>query len=403
MKRDPFLTANGIGILSQEPNKAHPPAFLSEDIAAGVQAFHETVPDYERTPLRELPALAKKLGLGRIFVKDESKRFGLNAFKGLGGIYAVSRIICERLGLEGEGLSFSEICTAENRQKLKDTVFITATDGNHGKGVAWAAGKFGCRAHVYTPKGTVESRVKAIEALGAEEVLVTDCYYDDTVRMAKKRAEENGWVLVQDTAWEGYEKIPTYIVQGYTTLAREAAEQLVEAGVSAPDVLFLQAGVGAFAGSAAGYFANRYGKAFPKTILAEPAEAACLFASAVENDGLSHASSGSCETVMAGLNCAEPCLITYPTLRDLPVGYASCPDFVTERGMNILGNPEGNDPVVISGESGAVGMGLLLELMQNPELAAYKERFGLTEDAVILLISTEGDTDPDHYRAVAGK
>ena len=226
MERQITWTKNGIGIIEAEKRQGTAPAFLAEEVVEKIAAFHSSVPGYAVTPLAELSARAKELGLGNLFVKDESHRFGLNAFKGLGGVYAVSKVICEKLGLDLEKTDFSQICSEENKEKIKDMVFITATDGNHGKGVAWAAKKFGCQAYVYMPKGTVESRVQAIRDVGATEVLVTDYFYDDTVRMANKRAEENGWTMVQDTAWEGYEKIPTYIVQGYTTLAKEAVEQL---------------------------------------------------------------------------------------------------------------------------------------------------------------------------------
>ena len=307
MERQITWTNNGIGIIEAEKRQGIAPAFLAEEVVEKIAAFHSSVPGYAVTPLAELSARAKELGLGNIFVKNESHRFGLNAFKGLGGVYAVSKAICEKLGLDLEKADFSQICSEENKEKIKDMVFITATDGNHGKGVAWAAKKFGCQAYVYMPKGTVESRVQAIRDVGTTEVLVTDYFYDDTVRMANKRAEENGWTMVQDTAWEGYEKIPTYIVQGYTTLAKEAVEQLKEKGVDAPDLVILQAGVGAFAGGVLGYLVNHYGEKLPKVIIAEPDAVACIFESAKINDGNPHASTGSCETVMAGLNCAVHC------------------------------------------------------------------------------------------------
>uniref|UniRef100_UPI0030803EE8 pyridoxal-phosphate dependent enzyme n=1 Tax=Anaerotignum lactatifermentans TaxID=160404 RepID=UPI0030803EE8 len=203
MERQITWAKNGIGIIEAEKRQGQAPAFLAEEVVEKIAAFHRSVPGYEVTPLTNLSARAKELGLGNIFVKDESHRFGLNAFKGLGGVYAVSKVICEKLGVDLEKADFSQICSEENKEKIKDMVFITATDGNHGKGVAWAAKKFGCQAYVYMPKGTVESRVQAIRDMGATEVLVTDYFYDDTVRMANKRAEENGWTMVQDTAWEG--------------------------------------------------------------------------------------------------------------------------------------------------------------------------------------------------------
>lgn len=391
-------TKTGIRILKNENYRNDDlPVFLGEAAVSHIRRFHETVPGYRATPLARLDALAAKLGVKHIYVKDESKRFGLNAFKGLGGIYAVTRVLCRELNLDINQVTFDALKAPEIKEKIKDTVFITATDGNHGRGVAWAASQYGCKSYIYMTKGTAQSRVDAIKAAGAEDVIVTDMNYDDTVRLAARLAEENGWKLTQDTAWDGYEEIPEWITQGYTTMGAEIMDQLRLDGIFSPTHLILQAGVGSFAGSILGYFANRFGGQPPVTTIVEPINVACVFESALANDGNPHVVPGIQETIMAGLNCGEPCLTTWSILRDFSSYYAACPDYVTAKGMRTLANPLGNDPKIVSGESGAVGLGLLALLMEQDDLSDVRGLMGLDEDSVVLLISTEGDTDPVGY------
>jgi diaminopropionate ammonia-lyase len=293
-------TKPGIRILKNENFRGDSlPEFLSEAAVSHIRSFHETVPVYRATPLVRLDDLADRLGVKRVYVKDESKRFGLNAFKGLGGIYAVTKILCGELGLDIRKVSYSDLQMPEIREKIKDIVFVTATDGNHGRGVAWAASRYGCKSYIYMTKGTARSRVDAVKAVGAEDVFVTDLNYDDTVRLAAKYAEENGWILTQDTAWEGYEEIPRWITQGYTTMGAEILDQLRLDGAPKPTHLFLQAGVGSFAGSLLGYFANRFEGAPPATVIVEPLNVACVFKSALAADGKPHAVVGLQETIMA--------------------------------------------------------------------------------------------------------
>jgi len=396
-----FETKPGIRILKNENfNSDSLPGFLKESEVSHIREFHETVPGYRATPLVRLDSLAAKLGVKRIYVKDESKRFGLNAFKALGGVYAVAKVLCKELGLDIAKVSFADLQTPEVKNKIKEIVFITATDGNHGRGVAWAANKFGCKSYIYMTKGTVQSRVDAIKAVGAEDVIVTDMNYDDTVRLAAKLAEENGWKLTQDTAWEGYEEIPEWITQGYTTMGAEILDQLRLDGIKKPTHLFLQVGVGSYAGSILGYFANRFDGRPPVTTIVEPVNVACIFESALAGDGKPHAVTGIQETIMAGLNCGEPCLTTWGILRDLASFYAACPDFVTAKGMRTLANPLGADPKIVSGESGAVSVGLLALIMERQDLEDVRKAMGFDQDSVVLLISTEGDTDPAGYYEV---
>lgn len=376
------------------------PEFLSEAEVCHIRRFHETAADYQATPLIKLKALSSQLGVRAIYIKDESKRFGLNAFKSLGGLYAVTRIICQKLNLDIRQVTFDDLQAPEIKERIRHMVFITATDGNHGRGVAWAASRYGCRSYIYMTKGTAQSRVDAVYAAGAEEVIVTEVSYDETVKLAAKRAEENGWTLVQDTAWEGYEEIPAWITQGYTTMGAEILEQLRLEGVQKPTHLFLQAGVGSFAGGILGYYACRFAGNPPITTIVEPTKVACILESALASDGKPHGVSGLQETIMAGLNCGEPCLTTWSILRDWSSFFTSCPDYVSAKGMRTLANPLGDDPKIISGESGAVGLGLLTLLMERSELAVMRTQMGLDENSVVLLISTEGDTDPAGYREV---
>ena len=382
----------GLSLLSHTPRGEVPP-FLRPAATEAPWAFHHTLPDYAPTPLVRLPGLARALGVGEVLVKDESHRFGLNAFKGLGGIYALARAAGEVLGLAGP-LTWESLQTPAARQALAGVEFVTATDGNHGRGVAWAAQRLGCRAHVYLPAGSVPARAQAILDAGAVEAEILPLSYDDTVAHAARLAREKGWRLIQDTSWPGYEDVPAWIVQGYTTMAREAAEQLEELGLARPTHVFLQAGVGAMAGGVLGYLAARYGEAAPDFLIAEPEDIPCIYASA--QAGQPRRVEGQAGTIMAGLNCGTPCSLTWPVLRDLARWYAACPDAVAEEGMRLLGRPHPGDPAVVSGESGAVTAGLLARLAQSP----LRQDLGLGEDSVVLLFSTEGDTDPEHYRQV---
>ncbi|MDY2734748.1 diaminopropionate ammonia-lyase [Intestinibacter sp.] len=387
----------GISIISTETNPSTYVDFLTEAIVNDVEKFHKSIEGYEKTPLVKLDNLARKLGVKNIFVKDESYRYGLNAFKGLGGLYAIFRIVCDKLNLDPSSTTFEDLQSEEIKQKLKDIVFVTATDGNHGKGVAWAANKLGCKSVVFMPKGSVLARAKAIESMGNSTVTITDLNYDDAVRKASSLADEKGWYLVQDTAWEGYEDVPNFISQGYTIMAKEALDELNELGIEKPTHLFLQAGVGSMAGSVLGYMVNRFDKKPPITTIVEPATVACIYKSALADDSKPHAVTGDLQTIMAGLNCGEPNTATWPILRDYASFYAACPDYVTARGMRVLASPINDDKKVISGESGAVGTGLLSILMEKDEFIDIRKDMNLDENSTVLIFSTEGNTDPKGY------
>ena len=364
--------------------------------AKKVQAFHKSFPEYSQTPLVSLDNLAKQFNVKGIYVKDESYRFGLNAFKVLGGSYSIGKYIAKRLGENIENLSYSKIVSDEVREKLGDITFVTATDGNHGRGVAWTANRLKQKSIVYMPKGSSEERLNHILKLGAD-ASITDFNYDDAVRIADKKAKSCGGLLVQDTAWDGYEEIPHWIMEGYTTMAYEITQQLED---TKPTHVFLQAGVGAMAGAVTAFISDYYGKDRPIITIVEPDNAACIYKTADKSDGNIHAVKGDMKTIMAGLACGDPCSIGWEFLRDYAEFFISMPDNIAAEGMRILGNPVEDDTKIISGESGAAGFGLMSEAIRNPQLSWLKEQLKIDENSVILCISTEGDTDKEHYRKV---
>ena len=373
--------------------------FVNIDVAQKAQKFHSSFHNYNITPLTELKNLASAIGVNNIYVKDESYRFGLNAFKVLGGSYAIGNYIAEKLGEDIDNLSYDKMICDEVKNKLGDMTFITATDGNHGRGVAWTAKCLKQKSVVYMPKGSSEERLNNIKAEGAE-ASITHMNYDEAVRFANDIAKKNDWVMVQDTVWEGYEKIPTWIMQGYTTMAYEVYMQLQQIKAEIPTHIFLQAGVGSFAGAVQGFFASVYGENRPITTIVEPNKADCIYRTAEKNDGKLHFVTGNMDTIMAGLACGEPNKIGFDVLRDYSDNFISCPDYVTAKGMRVMGNPIGNDKKIISGESGAVTLGLVTEIMSNKDLEWLKKELKLDENSRILCFSTEGDTDKENYRDI---
>lgn len=370
--------------------------FISHDTIEMVRKFHEKFDEYSVTPLHTLKNLAEYHGLKNIYLKDESYRFGLNAFKVLGGSYAIGKYLAERLNKNLEDISFEYLKSEDAKKELGEITFVTATDGNHGRGVAWAASQLGQKSVVYMPYGSTQSRVDAIRNEGAEvEVIYGN--YDEAVRKADDMAKNNGWVVIQDTAWEGYEDIPLWIMQGYGTLIHEAMEQLEEIG-EMPTHVFLQAGVGSYAGAVQGYLTSRFGDERPITIVVEPDDANCLYRSSIS--GKREIVTGHLNTLMAGLACGEPNTISFDVLKDYTDGYISCPDFVSARGVRVMAAPLKGDPQIVSGESGAVGIGLTTLVALREEYKDIKEAIKLNEDSVVLVISTEGDTDPIKYREI---
>ena len=382
---------------TMQAKSVEPIALLDRSEVNKALDFHAGFPDYQPTPLANLSQLAQNIGVGGIHVKDESHRFGLNAFKVLGGSFAIGKYIAQMLGKDVSELGYQALTSPSIREQIGTVTFATTTDGNHGRGVAWTANRLRQQAVVYMPKGTQSIRLEHIRSLGAK-ACITDMNYDDTVRMTAQQAQENNWIVVQDTAWEGYTDIPGWIMQGYATMGLEAIEQLRAQNI-APTHIFLQAGVGSMAAAILGLFANIFTPC-PRTVIVEAEQAACFYKSATMGDGNIHNVDGDLATIMAGLACGEINPTAWEIIRKHATLFASCPDWVAADGMRILGNPLVGDERVISGESGAATAGLLHAIMTEPAYAAVKKQLALDEYSQILLFSTEGDTDPQMYRRI---
>lgn len=375
-------------------------SLMAENEIEKVYNYHKSFPDYKETPLVKLENMAECLGVGAIYIKDESYRFGLNAFKVLGSSYAAARFIGERLNKDITELPFNVLVSDEIKNALGDITFYTATDGNHGRGVAWTARCLKQRAVVYMPKGTTQTRLNNILAEGAEAE-IKEYNYDECVRQISKIAEksDNG-VMIQDTAWKGYEKIPSWIMQGYGTMAKEADMQVKLADGTVPTHIFIQAGVGSLAGAIQGYFANMYPENTPKVVVVESETAACLYESAKANDGSIRTVGGDMKTIMAGLACGEPCTISWDILRNHAAAFLTVDDETTAIGMRMLASPLKGDMPVTSGESGAAAFSAFQEIMLCDYYSKLRNKLGIDKTSRILFFSTEGDTDPKRYKSI---
>lgn len=399
LRRRAMKEAFKIVQFERKEGEKFPLDILNTKVSKEVMNFHQSFPMYTQTPLRDMGNLARELGLGGIYVKDESYRFGLNAFKVLGGSYAIGNYLAKKLNKTIYQMPYEKLISDDVRKELGDMVFVTATDGNHGRGVAWTANQLKQKSVVFMPKGSSEERLENIRAEGAK-ASITELNYDEAVRLANQTAEDNGWVMVQDTAWDGYEDIPTWIIQGYSTMGYEAYEQLIALGVERPTHIFLQAGVGSMAAAITGLYSSFYGEDRPIITIVEPNKADCLYRTAEANDGELRIVTGDMDTIMAGLACGEPCTIGWDILKDYADNFISCPDFTAAEGMRILGNPPKGDEKVISGESGAATLGCVAEIMTNPYLKEIKEKLKLNENSKVLFFSTEGDTDKASYQDI---
>ena len=361
-----------------------------------VRRFQETVPRLRPTPLISLTHFAEHMKVSSIRIKDESRRCGLNAFKVLGASYGIGRALAERFGMDTADLRFDAFTGPDMRKKLRTITLVTATDGNHGRAVAWMAEQLGCHAVVFMPRGSSPVRLQRIRQHGAD-VSVIAGNYDDAVELAGDQAERNDWLLLQDTAREGYEKIPTWIMQGYAAMIDEVFTQQRD---YKPSHVFVQCGVGSFAAAIQAYLVQKFGDKRPIFIVVEPTRAACYFASMTSKAKMPIKIYGEMDTIMAGLACGEPSSLAWGILKDFSDVFAVCPDEITMQGMRILGTPFKGDDMVVSGESGAVTLGLLNEMSLNSQYMDLRSVLGLDGASDILLFSTEGDTDPAMYQKI---
>ena len=353
-------------------------------------------PGYRPSPLVALPGLAAAAGLGAIWYKDESERFGLQSFKALGGAYAVLRLLIERVKAHSGAARVTSRDLLDGRYRdLTDQVTVTcATDGNHGRSVAWGAETFGCRCVIYVHATVSQARTAAIERFGAT-VVRTEGTYDDSLRRAAEDAAENGWIVVTDTSYEAAMEVPRDVMQGYTVMADEVVRQL-PAG-ERPSHVFIQGGVGGLAAAIIGHLWQVWGAERPRAVVVEPDQAGCLYESA--RRGKPSTIEGALDTVMAGLACGTPSLLAWEILEPGVSDFLTVPDAAALDCMRLLAVGVSGDPPLIAGESAVAGLAGLLLAGQHAETA---EALGLGQDSRVLLIGTEGDTDPELYRKIVG-
>ncbi|MBD3332941.1 diaminopropionate ammonia-lyase [candidate division GN15 bacterium] len=361
-------------------------AFRAKDI----RDLHRSLPAYAPTPLVKTTSSARISGSARLLIKDESHRFGLKAFKALGASYAVYKWFAQRQAVPSAERFYQEFKPSEK------VTFCTATDGNHGRGVAWVAEKLGLRAVIFMPKGTVKARVENIRIHGAD-VHVVDGDYDAAVALCAEQAERNGWQIISDTSWPGYQQIPRWIQAGYVTMFEEIHEQC-EGEI---DIAFIPGGVGALAATAAWWYSQ---EAFShvKLVSVEPISAACLLES-IENRGEPRKASGELNSMMAGLNCGMPSQVAWPLIQDRFDLFMTIDDEAAEAAMRYYHRGLGGAPSIESGESGAATLGALLTLSEKEGMAEARRSVALDANSTVLLLNTEGATDPDGWERVVGE
>nr|WP_268738336.1 diaminopropionate ammonia-lyase [Sinorhizobium meliloti] len=367
---------------------------LSVDAAREVERFLSFRANHKPTPLQSLSGLAGKLGVASIHMKDEGFRLDLGSFKALGGSYAVIRLVLEEASRQfGKPVDIGELDTAAVRRIAEGMTVACATDGNHGKSVAAGAQLVGAKAAIFVHSGVSDERVAAIAQYGAEMIRIEGTY-DDSVAAAERICKENGWIVVSDTSWPGYERIPGLVMQGYTAMLREAVAGLPQA----PTHVFMQAGVGGLAAAVAGYFDIVFGNARPRFVVVEPDRAACLFASAragrlvkVDHDE---------PTIMAMLECYEPSLVAWRILARKADAFMTVSEEEAAETMRSLARPVAGDPAIVAGESGGAGLAGFLNAMKDSEKRAA---LGLDANSRIFVINTEGATDQARYEEIVGR
>ena len=367
--------------------------------AAGFDAAQTEItqwPGYMPTPLHRLPGLASKLGLGQLYYKDESTRFTLKSFKALGGAYAVFRLIQQAIAKSHDGYvaSPADVLSGQFKDTVQKLTVTCATDGNHGRSVAWGAQTFGCHCVIYVHATVSQGRADAIAAFGAEVVRVQG-NYDESVRHAAEQAERHGWTVVSDTTYEGYRDIPIDVMHGYGVMSREVIAQLDN---EPPTHVIVQAGVGAFAASVCAAFWQQWQQRRPRFIVVEPENAACLFESGQQGEPV--VVHGDLDTVMAGLACGEVSPVAWEILSSGADDFAMVADHFALEGMKVFANPTAGDVAIVSGETGTAGLALLMAAKQSSDVW---QALGLSADARVLILGSEGDTDPEIYERVVGK
>ncbi len=347
-------------------------------------------PGYAPTPLIDLPEVAAAARIGRVAYKDEGGRFGLGSFKALGGAYAVMRLLQAELAKRGvaDAATAKDLMEGTHGGAARAVTVCCATDGNHGRSVAWGARLFGAACVIFVHEHVSQGRRDAIAKFGAE-IRVVPGNYDDAVREAQKQAESHGWFVVSDTSYPGYTEVPRDVMQGYRVMAEEAAEQMG----AAPTHVFVQGGVGGVAAAVSAQMRARFGGAV-KVVVVEPDKAACLLASA--EAGQPTTVPGELDTLMAGLACGEPSLLAWQELERAAFAFMAVSDDSAVACMKALA---AGRPPVVAGESAVAGLAGLLLASGEPFARAA---LGLEADSRVLLFGTEGATDPEVYARLVG-
>lgn len=388
----------GMFVRNEHPD--HGRLLQAEDVAVvGAEAADEAErylahrPDHVPTPLYSLPSLARELGIGSIYCKDEGERLGLGSFKALGGSHAVVRLMLQAAERQlGRPIDVAEFRTPHVRAVAEGLTFGCATDGNHGRSVAAGAQMVGARAVVFVHEGVSPQRVAAIQRFGAEVIRIPGTY-DDAVAEATRRCAEEGWTVVSDTSWPGYERIPGLVMQGYTALVGEALQAIPEL----PTHVFVQAGVGGLAAAVSGHLMVTFGERRPRFIVVEPVRAACVLESA--RAGRPVRIPHGVPTVMAMLECYEPSLIAWRILSRAADAFMTVDEEDAVAMMRRLARPPAGDPPTVAGESGGVGLAGLARAAKDE---AIRTALTLDDHSRVLVINTEGATDPDQYRELVG-
>jgi diaminopropionate ammonia-lyase len=370
---------------------------LSEAGCADARAVIASWPGYAPTPLRCLAGLAARAGIDAVDYKDESTRFGLGSFKALGGAYAVYRLLVAQIRRRAgiEDVTADDLLAGRYRDLTRDITVTCATDGNHGRSVAWGAQRFGCRCVIYIHATVSGGREQAIARYGAKVVRISG-NYDDSVRRAAMDAERYGRFVVSDTSYEGYLDVPRDVMQGYTVMVDEAFGQLADR--APPTHVFVQGGVGGLAAAVGSLGWERYGAARPRLIVVEPEQADCIFRSVQAGRPVSV--NGDLETLMAGLSCGEVSLLAWGILEQGVDDVMTVNDQAAVDCMQLLARGFDGDPPVVAGESAVAGLAGFIGVVSDPALRAMVR---LDATSRVLLFGSEGDTDPVLYRRIVGR
>lgn len=366
---------------------------LSLEAAKEVERFLTYRDNHKPTTLQPLAAMARELGVAAIHVKDESTRLGLGSFKALGGSYAVIRLVLEEASRKlGRTVDISELASPSVREIAGGITVGCATDGNHGRSVAAGAQLVGAKAAIFVHSGVSDERVAAIARFGAQMIRIAGTY-DDSVVEAERICKENGWMVVSDTSWPGYERIPSLVMQGYMAMLNEALRDLPQP----PTHIFIQAGVGGLAAAVAGYFDVVFGKERPRLIVVEPDRAACIYQSAIAGKPVKVEHGEA--TIMAMLECYEPSLVAWRVLSRTADAFMTIGEDDAAEAIRRLARPLAGDPAIVAGESGGAGFGGLQVALKDPE---FRDKLGLHVQARVFLINTEGATDKARYESIVG-